>query len=58
MAAEMKNNQSVTLLRDKKPQAALDAAWATDEYLLGQGICAARHVTRKPGLSFRSPQAF
>ena len=37
MADEMKNNQSVTLLRDKKPQAALDAAWATDEVFAGAG---------------------
>lgn len=30
MSAEMKNNQSVALLRDKQAQAALDAAWGTD----------------------------
>jgi tetratricopeptide (TPR) repeat protein len=37
MSAEMENNQSVTLLRDKHPQAALDAAWATDEVFAQAG---------------------
>ena len=30
MTAEMKNNQSVALLRDKQAQAAFEAAWGTD----------------------------
>jgi hypothetical protein len=37
MSAEMKNNQSVTLLRDKQAQAALDAAWGTDQVFAEAG---------------------
>ncbi len=37
MAAEMKNNQSVALLRNKQAQAALEAAQGTDEIFAGVG---------------------
>lgn len=37
MAAEMKNNQSVTMLRDKQPQAALDAARGTEGIFIEAG---------------------
>ncbi|HEY5157971.1 MAG TPA: hypothetical protein VII93_08435 [Anaerolineales bacterium] len=37
MSAEMKNNQSVTLLRDKQAQAALEAARGTDEVFAEAG---------------------
>jgi tetratricopeptide (TPR) repeat protein len=37
MAAEMKNNQSVAMLRDKQPQAALDAAWGTEAVFMEAG---------------------
>lgn len=37
MSAEMKNNQSVALLRDNQAQAALDAAQGTDAIFAGVG---------------------
>jgi tetratricopeptide (TPR) repeat protein len=37
MSAEMKNNQSVALLRDKQAQAALEAAWGTEHIFVEAG---------------------
>ena len=37
MSAEMKNNQSVAFLRDRQPQAALDAARGTELVFAGAG---------------------
>jgi tetratricopeptide (TPR) repeat protein len=45
MAAEMKNNQSVAMLRDKQPQAALDAAWGTEGVFMETGD------TRREGIA-------
>jgi tetratricopeptide (TPR) repeat protein len=45
MAAEMKNNLSVAMLRDKQPQAALDAAWGTEGVFIESGD------TRREGIA-------
>ena len=52
MSAEMKNNQSVALLRDKNAQAALDAAQGTEV------VFAEMNDTRRQGMALANHTSF